>query len=161
MLWQAKLTLAISLMSIQLFLTCTIHYWQTCSLITYSCLLYKHAPLKTVSNRKLEQFSKPWITSGLRKSIKIKNSLLRVGQGGSGIPVYPKKVAKIPKNTQNSSKYTQNYTQVYFIPEIQRKWYTEYPYLSCNIPYTRFKKPLYTVYPKTLADPVSSNRVIS
>ena len=32
-----------------------------------------------------------------------------------------KKFAKIPKNTQNSSKYTQNYTQVYFIPEIQRK----------------------------------------
>ena len=69
----------------------------------------------------------------------------------SGIPVYSK---KIRQNTQNSSKYTQNYTQVYFIPEIQRKWYTEYLYLSCNIPYTRFKKPLYTVYPKTLADPV-------
>ena len=64
-----------------------------------------------------------------------------------------KKFAKIPQNTQNSSKYTQAYFQVYFIPEIQRKWYTEYPYLSCNIPYTRFKKPLYTVYPKTLADP--------
>ena len=72
------------------------------------------------------------------------------GEGGSGIPVYPK---NIRQNTQNSSKYTQNYTQVYLIPEIQRKWYTEYPYLSCNIPYTRFKKPLYTVYPKTLADP--------
>ena len=38
--------------------------------------------------------------------------------------------------------------------EIQRKWYTEYLYLSCNILYTQFKKPLYTVYPKTLADPV-------
>ena len=74
------------------------------------------------------------------------------GGGGSGIPVYPK---QIRQNTLNSSKYTQNYTQVYFIHEIQRKWYTEYPYLSCNIPYTRFKKPLYTVYPKTLADPVS------
>ena len=73
-----------------------------------------------------------------------------------GVVVYQytrKKFAKIPQNTQNSSKYNQNYTQVYFIPEIQRKWYTEYPYLSCNIPYTRFKKPLYTVYPKTLADP--------
>ena len=72
-----------------------------------------------------------------------------------GVVVYQytrKKFAKIPKNTQNSSKYTQNYTQVYFIPEIQRKWYTEYPYLSCNIPYTRFKKPLYTVYARTLAD---------
>ena len=75
------------------------------------------------------------------------------GGGGSGIPVYLK---KIRQNTQNSSKYTQNYTQVYLIPEIQRKWYTEYPYLSCNIPYTRFKKPLYTVYPKTLADPKDS-----
>ena len=74
------------------------------------------------------------------------------GGGGSGTPVYPKKFAKIPKNTQNSSKYAQNYTQVYFIPEIQRKWYTEYPYLSRNIPYTRFKKPLYTAYPKTLAN---------
>ena len=73
-----------------------------------------------------------------------------------GVVVYQytrKKFAKIPQNTQNSSKYTQNYTQVYFIPEIQRKWYTEYPYLSCNIPHTRFKKPLYTIYPKTLADP--------
>ena len=77
-------------------------------------------------------------------------------KGGGGVVVYQytrKKCAKIPKNTQNSSKYTQNYIQVYFIPEIQRKWYTEYPYLSCNMPYTRFKKPLYTVYPKTLADP--------
>ena len=76
--------------------------------------------------------------------------------GGGGVVVYRytrKKFAKIPQNTQNASKYTLNYTQVYFIPEIQRKSYTEYPYLSCNIPYTRFKKPLYTVYPKTLADP--------
>ena len=73
-----------------------------------------------------------------------------------GVVVYQytrKKFAKIPQITQNSCKYTQNYTQVYFIPEIQRKWYTKYPYLSCNIPYTRFKKPLYNVYPKTLADP--------
>ena len=86
------------------------------------------------------------------------------GGRGGGVVVYQytrKKFAKIPKNTQNSSKYTQNYTQVYFIPEIQRKWYTEYPYLSCNIPYTRFKKPLYTVYPKTLADPEKWIRTVS
>ena len=77
-------------------------------------------------------------------------------QGGGRVVVYQytrKKFSKIPQNTQNASKYTQNYTQVYLIPEIQRKWYTEYPYLSCNKPYTRFKKPLYTVYRKTLADP--------
>ena len=88
-------------------------------------------------------------------------SFFRFGRVGGGV-VYQytrKKFAKIPQNTQNSSKYTQNYTQVYFIPEIQRKWYTEYPYLSCNIPYTRFKKPLYTVYPKTLADPDYSKQI--
>ena len=44
---------------------------------TLLALVDKHAPLNTVSNRKLKQFSKPWITSGLRKSIKIKNSLLQ------------------------------------------------------------------------------------
>ena len=76
------------------------------------------------------------------------------GGGGGVVVVYQyirKKFVKIPKNTQNASKYTQNNTQVYFIPEIQRKWCTEYPSLSCNIPYTRFKKPLYNR--KTLADP--------
>ena len=34
-----------------------------------------NAPLKTVSKCKAKQFSKPWITRGIRKSIKIKNSL--------------------------------------------------------------------------------------
>ena len=84
-----------------------------------------------------------------RDSLRIPAIFVRVRQEG-GVVVYQytrKKFGKIPQNTQN-------YTQVYFIPQIQRKWYTEYPYLSCNIPYTRFKKPLYTVYPKTLADPV-------
>ena len=64
-----------------------------------------------------------------------------------GVVVYQytrKRFAKIPKI---------NGSIVYCIPGIQRKWYTEYPYLSCNIPYTRFKKPLYTVYSKTLTDP--------
>ena len=62
-------------------------------------------------------------TSGWRASLK--------NQGRPGVVVVyqytRKKFAKIPENTQNSSKYTQNYTQVYFIPEIQRKWYTVYP----------------------------------
>ena len=82
------------------------------------------------------------------------HSGIKINQGRPrGVVVYQytrKKFAKIPKIRPNN---TPNYTQVYFIPEIQRKWYTEYPYLSCNIPYTWFKKPLYTVYPKTLADP--------
>ena len=37
-------------------------------------LVNKHAPLKSLSKRKFKQFSKPWITKGLLKSIKIKNA---------------------------------------------------------------------------------------
>ena len=40
--------------------------------------------------------------------------------GGGGVVVYQYTRKKFA-NTQNSSKYTQNFTQVYFIPEIQRK----------------------------------------
>ena len=35
--------------------------------------------MKTLSKRKLKQFSKPWITIGLKKSIKVKNSLFHSG----------------------------------------------------------------------------------
>ena len=38
-------------------------------------LINKHAPVKSVSRRKIKQFSKPWITKGLRKSVKMKNAL--------------------------------------------------------------------------------------
>ena len=41
---------------------------------TLSGLVEKHAPFKTLSKRKLKQFSKPWISNGLKKSIKVKNS---------------------------------------------------------------------------------------
>ena len=42
-------------------------------------LVNKHAPLKMVSNRMRKQFSKAWITSGLKKSIKAKNLFLQSG----------------------------------------------------------------------------------
>ena len=35
----------------------------------------KHAPIKNLSKRKAKQLSKPWITKGIRTSIKIKNKL--------------------------------------------------------------------------------------
>ena len=41
----------------------------------FNKLVNKHAPMKTISNRKPKQFSKPWITKGLRKSIRVKNKL--------------------------------------------------------------------------------------
>jgi len=42
-------------------------------------IVNKHAPIKTISNRKARQLSKPWITKGLRTSIKIKNKLYASG----------------------------------------------------------------------------------
>ena len=42
-------------------------------------LINKHAPSKPVSKRERKRLSKPWITQGLRKSIKIKNSLFYSG----------------------------------------------------------------------------------
>lgn len=45
----------------------------------FNKLINKHAPLKILSRRKAKQFSKPWITKGLRKSIKIKNRLFYSG----------------------------------------------------------------------------------
>ena len=65
------------------------------------------------------------ITNRLSLDYQICKIALFSNQGRpGGVVVYQytrKKFAKIPKNTQNSSKCTQNYTQVYFIPEIQRK----------------------------------------
>ena len=41
----------------------------------FNKLINKHAPMKTISNRKAKQLSKPWITKGIRISIKVKNKL--------------------------------------------------------------------------------------
>ena len=45
----------------------------------FNRLVNKHAPLKTLSSRKIKQFSRPWITRGVRRSIKIKNKLFLSG----------------------------------------------------------------------------------
>lgn len=39
----------------------------------------KHAPMHIMSNRKVKQLKKPWITQGIRKSIRIKNQLFYDG----------------------------------------------------------------------------------
>ena len=39
----------------------------------FNILVNKHAPMKTISSRKAKQFSKPWITKSLWKSIRVKN----------------------------------------------------------------------------------------
>ena len=45
----------------------------------FNKIVNKHAPMKTLSHRKAKQFSKPWITKGIRTSIKIKNRLYLSG----------------------------------------------------------------------------------
>ena len=41
----------------------------------FNKLINKHAPMKTISKRKTKLLSKPWITKGLRISVRIKNKL--------------------------------------------------------------------------------------
>ena len=42
-------------------------------------IIYQHAPFKILSKRKLRQLSKPWITKGIKTSIKMKNKLNTLG----------------------------------------------------------------------------------
>ena len=46
-------------------------------------LLDKHAPLKPISKRKTKRLAKPWITKGIRRSIKVKNNLYCSGETAS------------------------------------------------------------------------------
>ena len=42
----------------------------------FNKVVNKHAPMRTLSRRKAKQCSKPWITKGIRTSIKIKTSYI-------------------------------------------------------------------------------------
>ena len=46
---------------------------------TVNKIVNKHAPIITFSKRKIKQFSKPWLTKGLRISIQTKNRLYQSG----------------------------------------------------------------------------------
>ena len=47
------------------------------SISTLQLIVHKHAPRKQISQSKQKQFSKPWITNGILKSIKNKQSIYR------------------------------------------------------------------------------------
>ncbi|CAH3139671.1 unnamed protein product, partial [Porites lobata] len=52
--------------------------WLISRLESMKCInktIYKHAPLRSISNRKQKFLAKPWLTAGLRKSIRVKNNL--------------------------------------------------------------------------------------
>jgi hypothetical protein len=42
-----------------------------------SAIIDKHAPLKQLGRRNIKNLSNPWITTGIRKSIKFKNKLYK------------------------------------------------------------------------------------
>ena len=45
----------------------------------YNTIVNKHATMKKLSNRKVKQLSKPWITNGIKAAIKVKNKLYASG----------------------------------------------------------------------------------
>ena len=72
-------------------------------------LVNKHAPFKPISKRKQRMMSKPWITKGIRASIKTKNKLLTMGN----YELYKSYRNKIVTLTRISKKnYYHNFFQV-------------------------------------------------
>lgn len=70
----------------------------------------KHAPLKTVSARIRKQMSKPWITKGIRKSIKIKNALYWKGNT-ERYKLYRNKIIQLSRLSKKNyyHKYFENH----------------------------------------------------
>ena len=66
----------------------------------------RHAPFKTLSPRKVKRLSKPWITRGIRKSIKVKNSLYCAGNKAL-YKMYRNKILNISR--QSKKLYYHNY----------------------------------------------------
>jgi hypothetical protein len=67
-------------------------------------IINKHAPLKSISKRKIKQLLKPWITKGLLKSIKVKNKLLSSGNIET-YKIYRNKISILTCNTINKKQY--------------------------------------------------------
>ena len=45
----------------------------------YNTIVNKHAPIKKLSNHKVKQLSKPWMTNGIKAASKVKNKLYAPG----------------------------------------------------------------------------------
>ena len=62
----------------------------------FNKLINKHAPMKTISNRKAKQLSKPWIDKGIRISIKVKNKLYVSGDTAN-YKIYRNKICTLTR----------------------------------------------------------------
>ena len=80
----------------------------------FNKLVSKHAPMKTISNRKGKQLSKPWITKGIRISIKVKNKLYASGDTAN-YKIYRNKICtltRLSKQQYNSKFFNDNLTNM-------------------------------------------------
>lgn len=65
-------------------------------------LVNKHAPLKPLSKRKEKQLSKPWITKGIRTSIKMKNKHYHIGDGDRDkYRYYRNKISQLSRHSKS------------------------------------------------------------
>ena len=64
----------------------------------FNKLIYKHAPMKTISNRKAKQHSKPWITKGIRISIKVEGKLYASGNTAN-CKIYKNKICTLTRSS--------------------------------------------------------------
>ena len=77
-------------------------------------LLDKHASYKTLSQRRAKQMQKPWITRGLRKSIKVKNRLFYSGNKAQ-YKIYRNKIlilSRLSKKLYYHNYFSQNLTNM-------------------------------------------------
>ena len=82
-------------------------------------LINKYAPFKILSKRKAKQFSKPWITKGLRKCIKIKNRLFYSGDILKYIKLYRNRIVSLSRLSKRL------YYEAYFttnLKNIKKTW---------------------------------------
>ena len=80
----------------------------------FNKLINKHAPMKTISNRKTKQLSKPWITKGIRISIKVKNKLYVSGDTAN-YKIYRNKICtltRLSKQQYYSKFFNDNLTNM-------------------------------------------------
>ena len=70
--------------------------------------------MKTISNRKAKQLSKPWITKGIRISIKVKNKLYASGDTAN-YKIYRNKICtltRLSKHQYYSKFFNDNLTNM-------------------------------------------------
>jgi hypothetical protein len=87
----------------------------------FNKLLNKHVPYKSVTHRDIKKFSKPWITNGLKKSIKEKNRLLSQGDHDK-YKYYRNRISTLIRNNKKHWSL-QKYSIEYYIEIFYRIFY--------------------------------------